>query len=100
MNMTDQPAIARESAHAKLLTYGERQVLAYLYRNQDDRLTVVMQLWVAKTDEQLRIELSTGDGLDSDGRAQIVFGALNDFSLAATLEAIGVPAILAEVEGS
>lgn len=94
--MTDTHAQQREKAHAKLLTFGERQVLAYLYRDQQDALTLALQLWVAATDEQLRVSVSY-PGLPEEVIA-LTFANLDDEGLAAHLETMGIPAMIAEIE--
>jgi hypothetical protein len=82
----------REKAHAKLLSYGERQALVYLYRDANDALALIVQLWVAQTDEQLRVQIDFG----CDHTAQAAFDSLDDESLPHALSGLNLPAMLAQ----
>ena len=70
----DELAQMRERTHAKLFTVENRQVVAYLNRDDSDDLSVILQLWVASTDEQLRIALRGAD----DALTQLLFDDLTD----------------------
>ena len=96
--MQNEAANNREKAHAKLLSYQGRQVLAHLYRDQNDRLNVVLQLWVGATDEQLRVEMSY-PSMPDDVIAHL-FEDMDDEMLGKTLEHLGVPATIAEIEAA
>lgn len=84
----------RAACFAKLMTFEKRQVLAYLQRDQNDKLSIIVQLWVAHTDEQLRVAITT----EADDLTTIIFHSLNDESLPLMLGELGVPAMLAEIE--
>jgi hypothetical protein len=64
----------RERTHTKLFTVEGRQVTAFLNRDDSDALVVILQLWVASTDEQLRVALRS----ESDEATQEIFAALTD----------------------
>jgi hypothetical protein len=83
----------REQQHAKLFTYRGQQVLVYLFRDENDALTTVMQLWVASTDEQLRISVNH-PSLD-DNVIGLLFEDLDEEAVAHTLDHLGVPGVLA-----
>jgi hypothetical protein len=85
----------RKKCFAKLLTYKGRQILVYLYRCDGDHLVLVMQLWVGRTDEQLRIEINVPD--DDEGIYSI-FQKTCDENIETFLDETGVSALLEEVE--
>lgn len=89
----------RVQQHAKLLTYRGRQLLAYLYRDENDALTIVMQLWFAPTDEQLRVSMSYPSM--SDDVVGLMFEDLDDASVADTLDHLKIPDVLsgASIDG-
>lgn len=96
-NDTDQSASdKRVTEHAKLLTYENRQVLAYLFRDEDEELKVIVQLWVARTDDKLQICLGT----PSDDVSQNIFDSLDDESIALVFQELGIMGIVASYEGS
>lgn len=84
----------REETFAKLMTFGRRQVLAYLTRDESDRLMIAVQLWVARTDEQLRVAITT----DDDDLTTIMFNSLADESLPDLLGELGVLALISDIE--
>lgn len=89
-------ATERVQEHAKLLRYAGRQALVFLMRNENDDLTIVVQLWIARQDHQLRVSIRVDDADDCViGNA---FDDLNDESLALALDALGVAEIIAEEE--
>jgi len=84
---------SRAAQFAKLLTFEEQQVLVYLYRNSTDDLTIVAQLWVALTDEQIRLEIGT----DSDDVTMEVFQELNQDNVEEFVRQLGIPEIIADL---
>lgn len=86
----DQVAQQREREHSKLFMVEGRQVVAFLNRDDSDDLVVILQLWVASTDEQLRVAIRAG----SDDAAQDVFDALTDEAIPLILDELGVAEIL------
>lgn len=91
---TISDARAREITFAKLLTVDAQQVLVHLYRDENDALALIVQLWVARTDEQLRVQIDCED----DEKAMILFNDLSDESIELVLQELGVPAMIAEIE--
>ncbi len=91
--MSNTHAKSREQSHAKLLSYQGRQVLAYLYRDKNDGLCVAMQVWVASTDEQLRVSVSYPSIPDEVVAG--LFEDLDDAQVAHDFEQLGVAKILA-----
>lgn len=94
--VSNTTATDRVREHAKLLRYAGRQALVFLARNDDNDLTIVVQLWVARQDTQLRVSIRV-DGAD-DHVIGNAFDDLNDESLALALDALGAPEIIAEEE--
>lgn len=92
---TISDAIARAIAFSKLLRVNGKQVLVHLYRDENDALALIVQLWVARTDEQLRVQIDCED----DEKAMILFNDLNDESIDLVLQNLGVLAMIAEIEG-
>lgn len=89
----------RERTHAKLLSWGDRQVLAFVQRDNDGALAVILQLWVAATDEQLQINMQIkGIGDHGDTVNQMVFDEIDDEKLPAIMDELGIPAIIRELE--
>lgn len=84
----------RQATFAKLMTYEQSQVLAYLYRDESDQLTIAIQLWVVRTDEQLRAVVSIGD----EELTEIAFNSLCDDNVGDLLGEIGIPALLSDIE--
>lgn len=84
----------RTSHHAKLLTVGDRQVLAFLSRDEEHKLSVMLQLWVAATDEPVRGQIS----LTSEENAQSFFDDLCDDTIGAVVEGLGLLEIISEYE--
>jgi hypothetical protein len=84
----------REHNHAKLLTHRNRQVLAYLFRDGENDLCVILQTWVAVTDEQFRAVIKTGD----DEQAAAFFTGLTDETLAVALDQLGMPEEIERLE--
>ena len=95
--VTDTHTSPRTQNHAKLLRYADRQALAFLTR-VDDVLSIIVQLWCASQDHQLRVAINV-DGATDDEVIGNAFGDLNDESLALCLDELGVAAMLAELEG-
>lgn len=95
--VTDTHTLSRVQEHAKLLRYADRQALAYVMRIDGD-LTIIVQLWCASEDHQLRVSIGV------DGSTDEVIGAafadLNDESLALCLDELGVGQLLAEREAA
>lgn len=89
----NQTAQMRERTHAKLFTVEHRQVAAYLNRDDSDALVVILQLWVADTDEQLRVALRGA----YDAHTQDMFDGLSSEIVKLMLEELGVPAMIEEV---
>lgn len=89
-----QTSAAREKTHAKLFTVGHRQVLAFLHRDENDALVIVLQLWVAASDEQLQVVVHIHD----DAMTQTAFDALSDAGVEQVLQELGVPTIIANIE--
>jgi len=87
------PQANREAEHAKLLRYGNRQVLAFLQRDEADALVIVFQIWVASDDHQLRAALSMPGG---DEEAQALFDGLTDDAVSKIFGDMGIPDIIAE----
>ena len=85
---------ARVTEHAKLLSYGDRQVLAYIYRDEGDAMCVVLQMWVAATDEQIRAVVKT----DSDEDAILFFDGISDLTLPKVIADIGIMNELVKLE--
>lgn len=94
--MTDTHTLARVQEHAKLLRYRDRQALAFLQR--DEALMIVVQLWCASQDHQLRVAFGV-DGAD-DAVIANAFMDLTDETLAAALDQLGVGETLAGLEAA
>lgn len=88
------PQEQRVRAHAKLFSVDHRQVVAYLNRDDSDALVVLLQLWVARTDEQLRVAVKS----QSDALTQEIFDALNDEGISLVLAELGVPEMILAIE--
>lgn len=54
-------ALERQRNHAKLFQCGERQVVAFLFRDDDSDLCVAFQVWIPEVDEQLRVAVTFED---------------------------------------
>jgi hypothetical protein len=78
--MQTQP---RSQQFAKLLTYQGRQALAFLQRDSDENLVVVVQLWSDAADHQIRAVIAP----EHDDQTEVVFDKLDDASLAEFIEA-------------
>ena len=89
-----QHSIDLETLQAKILQHGHRQVLAYVFRDGDDALCVVLQLWVNATDEQLRFVVTFG----ADDAAKRFLNDLDEVMLARVLDNFGAPGIIADLE--
>lgn len=85
-----QAAQERERTHTKLFIVEGRQVTAFLNRDDSDALVVILQLWVAATDEQLRVALRGA----SDDDTQVIFTELTDEALPLLFEHLGVTAMI------
>lgn len=86
-----------EKQHAKLLSYGDRQALAFVQRNdENEKLEVIIQLWVASEDHQLRAALCFGD----DALTYAAFEALDDEGLEKVFATLSIPETLAELEAA
>lgn len=83
----------RAANHTKLLSYDHQQVSAMLFRDADDELAVMVQLWVNATDEQLRGVVT----LPSDEDAQAFFEHLADDTIEPVLEGLGLLDIITEI---
>lgn len=86
----NQAALMRERTHTKLFMVEGRQVSAFLNRDDSDALVVILQLWVAATDEQLRVALRGA----SDDDTQVIFDDLTDEALPLIFEHLGVPQMI------
>ena len=87
---------ARVELHAKTFTHEGRQVLAYLYRDEEDDLCVALQLWIAATDEQLRAVVRT----ECDEDTILWFSQLDETTIAAALAGTGLTETLAQIEAA
>lgn len=87
---------SRVTEHAKLFTVKGRQVLAYLYRDDEDALVVALQLWCAASDEQIRAAVRT----ESDEDALLYFASLDADTIAQSLTAIGLTEQLERIESA
>lgn len=101
--LTDQQCIdIQVTEHAKLFQVEGRQVLAYLERDGDDNLVVILQAWVAKTDEQLRALISFANQYGyretTDAVAATMFANLNDEMIPILMQESGLTATLEEAE--
>ena len=94
-NEPAEAALKRESTHAKQLRWGDRQVLAYLQRNNEGKLTIALRFWVAATDEQCCVMLYTEL---TDERVQEVFEGIDDEMVGELIQILGVPKLIAELE--
>ena len=72
----------------------DRQVLAFLTRDEEHKLAVMLQLWVAATDEPVRGQVS----LTSEENAQSFFDDLCDDTIAPVVEGLGLLQIISEYE--
>lgn len=88
--MQKSSAEQREQAHAKLLSYQGRQVLAFVQRDAHDALCIILQLWCAQTDEQLRVSVAG----QTERETESIFADLRDEGLEAMLDHLEVSAIL------
>lgn len=86
--------MSRVTQHAKTLTWQDRQVLAWLKRNDDNALCINLQLWIAFSDEQLQARIEC----ESDEAVEYVFDSLDDATIAQTLDQIGIPELIAKYE--
>lgn len=75
----DQAALMRETTHTKLFMVEGRQVTAFLNRDENDALVVILQLWVAKTDEQLRVSVVGSDEPSTQEMFDLLDGETIDF---------------------
>lgn len=80
----------RSQQFAKLLTYRDRQALAFLQRSPDEKLVVVVQLWSDAADHQIRAVIET----EHDDQVQFVFDNLDDASIAEFIDASGLANLL------
>lgn len=83
----------REQQHTKLFDYHGRQVSARIQRDGDDDLCVVLQMWVAASDEQIQALIK---GQDDDATAAIFAGLTQD-TIAKAVEDLKLPEIMEEV---
>lgn len=84
--------VVRNDTHAKLLTYDGRQALAFLSRNDDAALTIIVQLWCEVEDHQLRVAVAVDDADDAVVRS--AFADLSDESVTLLLDELGVGSLL------
>lgn len=91
-------ALERLQEHAKLLRYADRQALAFVQRGDAGALTIIVQLWCASEDHQLRVAIGV-DGV-ADTVIEDAFADLNDESLALCLDELGVGEALAAMEAA
>lgn len=96
--MTDTHIEKRVQGHAKLLRYADRQALIFLSRSENDALTIIVQLWCAREDHQLRVSVGV-DGC-ADSVIEDAFADLNDETLRLTLDSLGVGETLRELEAA
>lgn len=80
----------RSQQFAKLLTYQGHQALAFLQRDTDENLVVVVQLWLDAPDHQIRAVIAP----EFDDQAQVVFENLTDESVAEFINDSGLASIL------
>lgn len=92
-NEPDSTAQQREASFAKLLEYEQRQVLVYLYRNEDDDLAIVFQMWVALTDEQIRADITA----KTDELAMKIFENLDQSNVGEIVRQLGIPEIIQDM---
>lgn len=92
--MKNETSEQRTRAHAKLFDTERGQVLVYLNRDDNDDLTINLQMWVATTDEPLRALIRA----QNEAHTQAIFDSIEDDSLAQLLEELGLLSVLAEVE--
>lgn len=88
----------RVQQHAKLLRYRDRQALVMLVRDDHDALAVVVQLWVAATDEQLRVSIKLSGTDADDDINHLAFVRMTNVELSDTLDTLGVGAMLDKLE--
>lgn len=93
--MQNEAAQKRVTAHAKLFTVNDdRQVLCMLQRAADEDLAVIVQVWVAGEDHQLRAVIQ----VTSDERAQECFDGITDENIADVLEQVGINGVIRELD--
>jgi hypothetical protein len=92
----DNNAQKLEKQHAKLLTYGDRQALAFVQRGDAETLEIIIQLWVASEDHQLRVSIAFG----SDDMTLAAFERLDQENLESVLATLEVPATLERLEAA
>ena len=80
----------RSQQFAKLLTYNGKQALAFLQRDTEENLVVVVQLWSESADHQIRALIAP----EFDDQVQVVFDNLDDASLAEFIEKSGLGSVL------
>lgn len=83
----------REAQFAKLFTFEQQQVLAYLYRDDNDDLVVAIQVWVALTDEQLRAQISAA----TEALTMEIFDGLNQDTIEEVVRQLGIPEIIKDL---
>lgn len=84
----------RSQSHAKLFDTDRGQVLAYLNRDENDALTVLLQMWVDHTDEPLRA-LIRGE---NDDVTLFIFESLDDEGVPQVIDELGMVETIAEIE--
>jgi len=83
----------RQQSFAKLLECEGHQVLVYLIRDEADALGVVLQMWVAHTDEQLRAHAS----VETDEQAMEMFNSINAEAIDDVVKQIGLLEIIEDL---
>jgi hypothetical protein len=89
----DQFAQQRVATHTKLFEIEGRQLVAFLNRDDSDALVVILQLWVAATDEQLRVAVRCAD----EPSTQEMFDLLDTDTIQFMLSELKVPELIAEL---
>jgi hypothetical protein len=85
----------RVSAFAKLLVVNDRQVLVALQRVSDERLAVILQVWVGgDEDHQLRAQIETKD----DASAQEAFDRISGENIGLLLDDVGITDVIRDLE--
>lgn len=88
-------AATRPALFAKIFNHGDRQVLVYLMREEED-LAILAQVWIAASDEQYRCLVQ----FESDDQAEHVFDWLDDTTLEDFLAEVGASEEIAALEGN
>jgi hypothetical protein len=95
--MTNTHIEARVTEHAKLLSYNGRQVLAFLAVDEQGQMTIVLQVWIARFDQQLRASVVFNS--DTHDAVYGLFESLNEQTVGDLVKSVGLAQAIEVAEG-